>query len=168
MTTQLTILTAVLDGHVNDLRAAIGAIPVGDASPFASVPGTHNGRWTVVSMDGPRPRFRAGGLPAPMLTCSGTIDGEPGEWVRSLLAVLGERAESIWSHCAGWSSATDKVAYLLDHRVHSLLQFATWDAPVETVRRALADRRAAERLAVRAQRATDAELVVMYREVMGR
>ncbi len=168
MTTQLTILTAVLDGHLDDLHAAIAAIPAGDESPFASVPGTHNGRWTVVSMDGARPRFRAGGLPTPMLTCSGTIDGEPADWLRRLLDVLGARADSIWSHCAGWSAAADKVAHLLDHQVHSMLQFATWDAPADTVRRALADRRTAERLAVRAQRATDAELVAMYREAMGR
>jgi hypothetical protein len=36
------------------------------------------------------------------------------------------------------------------------------------VRRALALRRDAELLAVQSQRATDAELVAMYREVMGR
>jgi hypothetical protein len=169
MTSQVTILTAVLDGHVDGLRAAIGALPVGDASPFASVPFTHNGRWTVVSMDAsPRPRFRAGGLPAPMLTCSGTIDCAPADWLRSLLEVLGDRADSIWSHCAGWSSAGDKVQYLLDHRVPSMLEFVTWEAPVATVRRALADRRTAEHLAIRAQGATDAELVAMYREMTGR
>jgi hypothetical protein len=169
MTTQLTILTAVLEGHVAELCGAIAAIPVGDESPFASVPATHNGRWTLVNMDdGTSPRFRAGGLSAPMLTCSGTIDVEPEVWLRLLLDVLGEWADSIWSHCAGWSAAPDKIAFLLAHRVHSMLEFATWDAPVETVRRALALRRAAELLAVQSQRATDAELVAMYREVMGR
>jgi hypothetical protein len=169
MTTQVTVLTAVLDGRADALRAAIEALPVGDASPFASVPSTHNGRWTVVSMDAdPRPRFRAGGLPAPMLTCSGTIDCAPDDWLRSLLVVLGDRADSIWSHCAGWSAAGDKVVYLLDHQVPSMLQFVTWEAPVATVRQALADRRTAERLAIGAQRATDAEIVAMYREMTGR
>jgi hypothetical protein len=169
MTTQLTILTAVLDGHVDLLRNAIGAIPTGDDSPFASVPFTHNGRWTVVSMDAsPRPRFRAGGLPAPMLTCTGTIDCSPTEWLPALLAVLGARADAIWSHCAGWSAAVDKVAYLLEHRVHAMLEFVTWEAPVVTVRRALAERRALERLAVRLQRATDSEIVAGHRELMGR
>jgi hypothetical protein len=167
--TQLTILTAVLDGHADELRRVITAVPVGDDSPFASLPGTHNGRWTMVSMnDSPRPRFRAGGLPAPMLTCSGTIDIDPGEWLRALLAALGERADAIWSHCAGWADAPDKVAYLLAHRVASMLEFATWDAPVGTVRRALAQRRAAEQLAVRSQRASDDELVALYRELIGR
>jgi hypothetical protein len=167
--TQLTVLTAVLDGHVEELCAAITAVPLGDDSPFASLPGTHNGRWTVVTMDDtPRPRFRAGGLPAPMLTCSGTIDIEPGDWLRALLAALGERADAIWSHCAGWAEAPDKVAYLLAHRVQSMLEFATWDAPVDTVRQALLRRRAAEQLAVRSQRASDDELVAMYRELIGR
>ena len=169
MTTQVTILTAVLDGHVAELRAAIAAIPLGDDSPFASVTGTHNGRWTLVDMGAvTRPRFRAGGLPAPMLTCSGTVDGVPDEWLRSLLAVLGQRADSIWSHCAGWSAAGDKVAYLLDHRVPSMLEFVTSEGSVATVRRALADRRAAEKLAVRAQGASDIEIVALYRELMGR
>jgi len=169
MTTQLTGLTAVLDGHVEELRTAIAALPLGDESPFASLPGTHNGRWTVVTMnDVPRPRFRAGGLPAPMLTCSGTIDVEPAEWLHALLAALGERADSIWSHCAGWAGASDRVAYLLAHRVPSMLEFATWDAPVGTVRRALAQRRQAERLALHSQHASDDELVVMYRELFSR
>jgi hypothetical protein len=169
MTTQVTILTAVLEGHVDALRAAIAAVPLGDESPFASVPHTHNGRWTVVSMDAaPRPQFRAGGLAAPMLTCSGTIDGPPVEWLGALLHVLGDRADAIWSHCAGWDAATDKVAFLLEHQVASMLQFATWDASVATVLRALADRRGAERLAVRSQRATDAALVAMYKETIGR
>jgi hypothetical protein len=118
--------------------------------------------------DNPRPRFRAGGLPAPMLTCSGTIDIDPAEWLRALLLALGVRADAIWSHCAGWAEAPDKVAYLLGHRVHSMLEFSTWDAPVETVRRALVRRRAAEQLAVRSQRASDDELVAMYRELIGR
>ena len=103
-----------------------------------------------------------------MLTCSGTIDCPPAEWLGSLLHVLGDRADAIWSHCAGWDAAGDKVAFLLDHQVASMLQFATWDAPVAKVRRALADRRAAERLAVRSQRATDATLVAMYKEMIGR
>jgi hypothetical protein len=49
-----------------------------------------------------------------------------------------------------------------------MLEFSTWDAPVGTVRGALVRRREAEQLAVRSQRASDAELVAMYRELIGR
>jgi hypothetical protein len=103
-----------------------------------------------------------------MLMCSGTIDNAPEEWLRSLLDVLGPRADAIWSHCAGWSAATDKVVYLMAHRVMPMLEFVTWDAPVARVRQALVNRRRAARLAIRAQRASDAETAAAYREVMGR
>lgn len=169
MSTQLSILTAILDGHDEALGAYLRAMPAGDESPFASVPCTHNGRWTVVRTDpAPSARFRAGGLPAPVLMTSGTIDNSPQEWLASLLAVLGPRADDVWSHCAGWSSATDKVAFLLAHRVTSMLEFVTWEAPATRVRLALANRRRATSLAVRTQGSTDAEIVSSYREVMDR
>ena len=168
MPTQLSILTAVLDGHRDELRALITAIPTGDDSPFASIPFTHNGRWTVVSTEpSPTARFRAGGLASPMLMCSGTIDDTPEHWVSALLGVLGEQADTIWSHCAGWSTATDKVEFLLAHRVMPMLEFATWEAPVDRVRTALDNHRQASMMAVRMQGADDAEIVAAFREVIG-
>lgn len=162
--TQLSMLTAVLDGHLDALRDEVLALPTGDDSPFAGVPGTHNGRFVVVSTDpSPTARRRAGGLPAPMLMCSAVIDRDPREWVRDLLGELGDRADSIWSHCAGWRDTTDPVEYLASHRVPPVLSFATWDAPVDRVRVALAGHATAKSLAVRAQHMTPDELVAAYR-----
>ena len=169
MTTQLSILTAVLDGHHDELRSRIAALPVGDASPFASMPFTHNARFTVVTTEpSPTARFRAGGLPAPMLMCSGTIDNSPQEWLAALSGVLGTSADEIWRHCAGWSAAADKVGYLMAHRVTSMLEFVTWEAPVGRVRDALVTHRRATSLAIRTQRASDEEIVGAFREVTGR
>jgi hypothetical protein len=152
MVTQLSILTAVLEGHAEELRSFIASIPPDDASPFASVPGTHNGRWVVVSTDAsPTAPLRAGGLPAPMLMCSAVIDSPVSRWVDQLLAVLGPRADAIWSHCAGWPAATSQAEYLLAHRVMPWLTFATWDAPVGTVIDALAAHRRVEQFALRTQ-----------------
>jgi hypothetical protein len=169
MVTQLSVLTAVLDGHVHELRSFIASIPLDDASPFASVPGTHNGRWAVVSTDpSPTAPLRAGGLPAPMLMCSAVIDPPVHRWVDDLLAALGPSADAIWSHCAGWPGATCRAEYLLAHRVMPWLTFATWDAPVDTVIAALAARRRAEQLAVRTQGHGAERLLAAYRAEFSR
>lgn len=168
MPTQLSILTTVLDGHRDALLGVLQAIPV-DGGPFAQVPGTHNGRFALISTEpSPTARLRAGGLDGPMLMCSATIDSEPAAWLRQFLDVLGTSAEDIWSHCAGWASVVDRVAFLLDHRVHSALEFATWDAPVDRVQRALDVHRRLSALAVRMQGADPATLLAAYREEMGR
>jgi hypothetical protein len=164
MVTQVSILTAVLDGHVEELRTVVTSIPLDGASPFASVPGTHNGRWVVVSTDqSPTAPLRAGGLPGPMLMCSAVIDSPVRHWVDGLLAVLGPTADAIWSHCAGWPGPTGRTEYLLAHRVLPWLTFATWDAPVDAVIDALAARRRAEQFAVRTQGLDAERLLAAYR-----
>lgn len=166
MVTHLSMLTAVADGQDEALRALIESLPVGDASPFASVPGTHNGRWTVVRTDPlPPPNLRSGGLPRPMLMCSAVIDPEPDDWMRSLLHALGPTADAIWSHCAGWPGPAPDgaVPWLLSHRVQPWLCFATWDAPADRMRRALRTRDLIERLAVRTQSADPDALVAAFR-----
>lgn len=168
MPTQLSILTAVLDGHRDALHDVLRAIPV-DGGPFAQVPGTHNGRFALISTEAaPTARMRAGGLEGPMLMCSATIDTDPGAWLRHFLHALGPLAEDIWSHCDGWASNVDRVAFLLSHRVPSALEFATWDAPVDRVQRALDVHRRLSALAVRMQGADPAALLAAYREEMGR
>lgn len=172
MTTQLTIVTAVLDGHRPALDAAIASLRNGDAdpsSPFAAVAGTHNARFVTISTeaDTTHPR-RAGGLPSPMFVCSATIDGDPRKWLAALLDALGPTADELWSHCAGWAAAGDRVAFLLDHRMHSELEFRTWEAPAERVVRAVAARDAAADLAVRAQHLSPDELVAEYRKAFPR
>lgn len=168
MPTQLSILTAVLDGHRDALLDVLRAIPI-DGGPFSQVPGTHNGRFALISTEpSPTARMRAGGLAGPMLMCSATIDTEPAAWLRRFLDVLGPLAEDIWSHCDGWACNVDRVAFLLSRRVHSALEFATWDAPVDRVQRALDVHRRLSALAVRMQGADPATLLAAYREEMGR
>lgn len=166
-TTQLSMLTAVLDGHRADLGRVLDALPTGPGSPFARVPGTHNGRWIVVetppSSTNPR---RVGGLPAPMLMCSAVIDRPAAEWVADLLGVLGDDADRIWSQCAGWPASGDRAAFLLCHVVPPALPFATWDEPVQRVRAALDLHAEVVALAVRSQSMTASELQVALGEVL--
>jgi len=157
MVTQLSILTAVLDGHVDALRSTIEAIPLGDQSPFASVAGTHNGRWVVVT---PKPI-----APDTLLMSSATIDRPVAEWLVDFLGVLGPTADAIWSHCAGWpSEASRQLDWLTTHRVHSALSFATWDVPAAEIIDALATRARVERLVLRAQGLDAPALLAAYRE----
>jgi hypothetical protein len=167
MVTQLSILTAVLDGHASALRDAIGAIPIDDRSPFALMPGTHNGRWAVVSTEASTTNpLRAGGLPGPMMMCSAVIDVPVEKWVDDFVALLGPIADEVWSHCAGWPGRPDaaaKAAYLLAHRVTPMLSFATWDETVGTITAALATRERVERFAVRTQGLSAEQLLAAYR-----
>ena len=47
-----TALTPVLAGAEAELRALVQSLPTGTASPFASIPGTHFGRWVVLEQLG--------------------------------------------------------------------------------------------------------------------
>lgn len=167
MPTQLSILLPVLDGHAPALTEVLRTVPV-DAGPFSKVPGTHNGRFALVDTSpSPTARMRAGGLHGPMLMCSATIDIDPAAWLRTFLDVLGPTADAVWAHCEGWALTVDRVGFLLDHRVPSALEFATWDAPVDRIQRALDVHRRLSALAVRMQGADPATLLAAYRAEMG-
>lgn len=156
---QLSILTAVLDGHHDALRTVLAGLPTEHASPFARVAGTHNGRWVVLdtaaSPDAPR---RVGGVPRPMLMCSAVIDRSADDWLANLLEELGGDADRIWGHCVGWPVGANRVSFLLEHRVQPSLAFATWNAPVDEVREALALHARMSALAVRSRAMTAAQL----------
>jgi hypothetical protein len=102
-----------------------------------------------------------------MLMCSAVIDRAPEEWVADLLDVLGDDADRIWGHCAGWPPASGRLPFLLAHRVRPSLAFETWDAPVDQVRDALALHADVTALAVRARTMTAHELDTALREVVG-
>jgi hypothetical protein len=161
MATQLSILAAVLEGQADAMRSVIGSIAVRDASPFASVAGTHNGRWVVVT---PRPI-----APDTVLMCSATIDRPVDEWLADFVRVLGPTADAIWSLCAGWPrDPRSQTAWLLAHRVHSSLSFATWDVPAASILDAIAIRERVERFALRVQGLDASGLLAAYREDFGR
>jgi hypothetical protein len=156
-TVQLSLLTAVVDGHADEVREVVGSLPLRERSPFASVAGTHNGRFVVVS---PRPL-----APAVFLMCSATIDVPVRGWIERFLAALGPTADAIWSHCPGWPGpAGPTVDYLCSHQVHPALEFATWDVPAATIVEALATRRRVQDLAVRAQGLDASSLLAAYRK----
>ncbi len=161
MITQLSILTAVLDGHADLLRSTIESIPRRDGSPFAAVPGTHNGRLVVVT---PKPI-----APDTMLMCSATVDTPVKLWLDAFVRALGPTADAIWSHCAGWPrNEISRTTWLLAHRVPSALSFATWDAPAATVIEALTTHERVRDLAVEGQGLDSQALLAAYRAEFSR
>lgn len=168
-THQFSALCALLPGREAAAREALARIPVRDRSPFALVPGTHNGRWTVVRTDpDPAAPRRAGGLPTPMLMCSAVIDPPPDEWLPGLLRALDEgpvTADDIWSNCPAWpGDRRAQLDYLLSRSVRSVLGFATVDHGVDEIRDALAVHERLSSFAARHATATDEELLAAYRE----
>ena len=162
MVTQLSILTAVLEGHADALRSTIEAIPSRDGSPFASVAGTHNGRWVVVT---PRPI-----APDTMLMCSATIDRPVDEWLVDFVRVLGPTADAIWSHCAGWPERgrpPDRLAFG-PPRARCAVVRDLGRARRRDRRRARELVARVERLVLRAQGLDAPELLAAYREELVR
>lgn len=156
----LSILLAVVrpEGLVDELHA----LPTGDRSPFADLPGTHNGRFTVVDH-----RQRGDGF-CPLLAVSATVDGEPGPWIDAWLTRLGpDRAEAILGRCAGWPGHDGAAAWLTDHLVAPTLPFATWEAPVDTIVHALALTDAVRAFALETKLLTPAERKARFLECFG-
>jgi hypothetical protein len=131
MARQLGIHTPLFEGCAADLRREIGALPRGEHSPFAALPGTHFARLTVVE------GVRGGSV----LVCSAVTDVAPAEFIVAVLTRTGDLPERLWSNCPGWPGMDDvprAAAWLEEHVVEPTLAFCTWDAPLPRVQAGLA------------------------------
>jgi hypothetical protein len=164
----LTVLTPILEDHVSALAARLSALGPADASPLARVPGTHFARWVIVDdvvYEGGRQRRDA--LKAPRLLFTTNFDGPLAAHLEALRGGLGEDADAIWGHCAGYPGRADAAAFaawLRAHQVDSALFFAAYgDQAVGEVRANLALRRRLIEFAMAAQGLPDAELQTRFR-----
>jgi hypothetical protein len=133
----LTVLTPILDGHAAELTAHLDALPEGDASPLARVPGTHLGRWVVIDQvkyQGHGQRHRDA-LTASRLLFTSNFDGELDPYLEKLQTGLGEDADAIWGHCRGYPGRGAGFApWLKAHQIEAALFFAAYgDHTVEQV-----------------------------------
>ncbi len=141
----LTVLTPILDGHVEALTAHLDALPEGPESPLARVPGTHLGRWVVIDQvkyQGHGQRRDA--LSASRLLFTSNFDGALDPYLERLRTGLGEDADAVWSHCRGYPGHQDRAGFarwLRAHALESALFFAAYgDLTVERVHADLAER----------------------------
>ena len=101
----LTVLTPILDGHAAELTAHLDALPEGDASPLARVPGHPPralGRDRPGQVPGPRaaPARLADARRACCSRATSTATLDP--YLERLRTGLGEDADAIWGHCRGY------------------------------------------------------------------
>jgi hypothetical protein len=142
----LTVLTPILDGHVQELTEHLEALPEGRASPLARVPGTHLARWAVIDQvkyQGHGQR-RRDALSHARLLFTSNFDGELDPYLETLRTGLGEDADAIWDHCRGYPGHHDRAgfaSYLRAHALEAVLFFAAYgDQTLEQVQHNL-DRR---------------------------
>jgi hypothetical protein len=126
-----TVLTPILDGHVQELTEHLEALPEGADSPLARVPGTHLGRWVVIDQvkhqgHGQRHRDR---LSAARLLFTSNFDGSLDAYLEALRTHLGEEADAVWGHCRGYPGHQDRdgfARYLRGHEIEAALFFAAY------------------------------------------
>jgi hypothetical protein len=151
----LTVLTPILDGHTAELTAHLDALPEGEASPLARVPGTHLGRWVVIDQVkymGHGQRHRDS-LTAARLLFTSNFDGELDRYLEQLQSGLGEDADAVWGHCRGYPGRGGGFApWIKAHQLEAALFFAAYGGhTLEQVRANLDKRSRAIAFALEAQ-----------------
>jgi hypothetical protein len=125
----LTVITPILDGHAAELTAHLDALPEGQASPLARVPGTHLGRWVVID----HVKFQGHGqqrrdeLGAARLLFTSNFDGALDPYLEQLQTALGEDADAVWGHCRGYPGRGPGFApWIKAHQLEAALFFAAY------------------------------------------
>jgi hypothetical protein len=148
----LTVITPIARGEEDSLRAYLESLPRRDG-PLANLPGTHLGRWVIVT------GLDHEDLERQCLIFTSNFDGPLDPYMDALCAL--PEARAIWRRSSG--AGDDLKAYLLSHRVKTGVFFAAYpQATLEDVERSL-DRR--ERLidfAVSAQEMDPAQLQAAF------
>lgn len=168
----LTSLTPIVPGREADLRRALAALPTGDGSPFARVPGTHVARWVVLEYFGKGDPVLRRPLRPALLLFSAAFDGPVEPWLWGLRAGLGPTAEAVWSHCSRWPGAAEGTSFahwLLEHRLHINMPFVAHpEATVGEILHGLDCRERLINFAVRNQGRAPADLRRAFEAVFGR
>ena len=164
----LTVLTPVLADEVSALAAHLDTFGSEDASPLARLAATHFARWVIVEdvvYEGGRQRRDA--LKASRLLFTSNFDGPLDAYLEAMRTDLGEDADAVWGHCAGYPGRADAAgfaAYFRNHQLESALFFGAYgDQTVSEVRANLALRARLIEFAMAAQGLPDAELQARFR-----
>jgi hypothetical protein len=126
----LTVLVPVREGREAALAAHLDGLEQGAGSPLARVPGTHFARWVLID----DVVYEGGGqrrdhLRRRRLLFTSNFDGPLAAYLEGLRTGLGEDADAIWNHCAGYPGRQDAVAFaawLTAHQIDSVLFFAAY------------------------------------------
>jgi hypothetical protein len=164
----LTVLAPILPDHGSELAAHLNALGPQDASPLARVAGTHFARWVIIDdvvYEGGRQRRDA--LKASRLLFTSNFDGPLDAYLEALRTGMGEEADAIWGHCAGYPGRVDAPpfsAWMRAHQIESALFFGAYgELTVDQVLAQLAARTKLIDFALAAQGLPAVELQARFR-----
>jgi hypothetical protein len=145
MQSQLTVLTPIQGGQAAPLRAFLGQLRKGDASPFMALGRTHYARFVVIDRldlepDNPDPDR----LSASYLLFSAVVDGSEDSYLEALCCGMGPELDAVWRCCAGYARFHQQgqvARYLKQHLISVDFPFSGYEHKVHVVRDALKDRK---------------------------
>jgi hypothetical protein len=141
----LTVFTAILPGHVDELRAHLEALPLGEQSPLARLDQLHVSRIQIFDeLVHQAPSQKRETLKSSHLVFTSTFDGDLDPYLDAICERIGAEADAWWGHCVGYPGTADRAAfrrYIRAHKVDtSLFASANQNAGVPLVRESLAVR----------------------------
>ncbi len=166
----LTVLTPIAPGAEPDLRAYLEGLRAGP-SPLSRLPGTHFGRWVIVSDLVAEDEREPDHLHGPHLLFTASFDGPADRYLDELCDELAAEAQEIWGRCAGApqpAAGAALKAYLRAHHHKTGFFVAAYpQATVGKVRAALAQREEVIAFARDAQSMGPAQLQAAFLERLG-
>lgn len=169
----LTVFTAILPGHQDEVKRVIESVPRGADSPLARLTQLHTSRLQIfdrlVYQGEPQVRET---LKNAYLVFTAVFDGEdPGPFLDAMIDLLPAEIDSWWRHCVAYPGLTDRGAFKrwIKHNqlTTSMFAVASPNRTVPEVLRSLALRERLLEFAVEAQALGAAELQQRFRLAFG-
>jgi hypothetical protein len=168
----LTIFTAIVPGHEEELRETIEALPSGAESPLARLTQLHTSRLQIFDhlvYQGP-PALRDE-LKSNYLLFTAAFDGALEPFLDAIIDNVGSAADSWWRHCVGYPALADRAAFkrwIRRNQVHtSLFAVASPNESVANVLESLALREKVLEFAISAQGLAADEAQERFRRTFG-
>ena len=122
----LTVLTAIIPGHEEELRQTIESLPRGEDSPLARLGTIHTSRLQIfdhlVYQGTPQKRDQ---LRSDYLVFTAAFDGaDLDSFLDSIADKLPAEADSWWRHCVGYPGLKDRPAFrrwIRHNQIHTSL-----------------------------------------------
>jgi len=169
----LTVITAIVPGHEEELRETIETLPRGEDAPIARLGSVHTCRLQIfdhlVYQGAPQKRDQ---LRSNYLVFTAAFDGKHVEpFLDRVLDHLPEAADSWWRHCIGYPGTADRAAFkawIRHNQIHtSLFGVASPNRSVSEVRQSLELRERVLDFAIDHQGMDATELQKRFRDTFG-
>lgn len=152
----LTVFTAILPGHQEEVRAIIESVPRGSESPLARLTQLHTSRLQIfdklVYQGAPQ---KPDELKNSYLVFTAAFDGDVDVFLDAIATLLPAEADSWWRHCVAYPGLGDRAAFRRWIRHNqldtSLFGVASHNVSVEHVRESLRLRERVLSFAIEAQ-----------------